>query len=118
MGLVPELIFVLRREIRQGPGLLTEDGGQIVENFVNFLATTSSEIGVAIEDALHVGRLRAGCEDIAVKLFRWTRLVGERLTDHLREDICDRPSSLGGFASQYSRAAEKLDTIRCAANRV
>ena len=36
-----------------------------------------------VEDALHVGRLRSGGEDVPIKLFRRTRLIGKWLADNL-----------------------------------
>src|SRR6516162_8113298 len=46
-------------------------------------------IDVAIEYALHVGGLGAGCQDVPIELFRWARLIRKRLSNDLREYSCD-----------------------------
>ena len=86
---IAEFVGVFFCKIGQRPRLAADDRGKVIEDFVGFHRSAISQLGVTVENILHIGRLRSSRQHVMIKLFRGTGLVAEGLADDFRKDRRD-----------------------------
>lgn len=74
-------------EVGKSARLTTSQLREALECFVGLDIQAVSQIGVAVENALHVGGFGPCSQDVAKEVGRGLRLVGEWLAESLGEDL-------------------------------
>src|SRR5580692_1926809 len=86
---------VLDCELSNGFRLPSRDGMKVVEGLVCADVFTVGQVGITVEDALHIRGLSSSSQDVAQEVRRWLRLVRERLSQRLGKGFSQLVVRLG-----------------------